>query len=512
MSEESGSARRAPLASRAGPGLAALLAAAAYLPALWPAGDGRDFDALVFRPGALPGLAVVALAVFAASLRLPALRRLGEAGAPRQAAGLAVIGTALYVWALLTGADWLLLAALALHGLALARASRRGACALLAGPALILLLGTPLPRPLEDELVWQLQRASAVGAEALLEAAGHDFLRIAVTLHGPDHSFHVIDGCSGLSGILILGLVALVIRELFPEAGRRGWALLALAPPLGFALNAVRVAYIASSPGAAPDVTNSSDHTAQGMAVLMSGSVLLYLAGWGLACLSPRTSATDAAPRPAARAAPWGAAAVGFAGLFGLWLVVPRFAEAEPRPAPPSTLPFPAERAAWQPGELKPDLAFTGLAQPGLQRRYHLPAGGGQLDIVDLMVGYERPGPVDGFQLLSSKLVYPGPNWARQTLTDAPLPTFGREVTRGTFARGRRGAVSISWRLRDCGLACETLRAWLALDASPLRRARPRAAVRVVAYAQDTSPYALTRAREVAERFLREFRPELQEL
>ena len=57
----------------------------------------------------------------------------------------------------------------------------------------------------------------------------------------------MIDGCSGLRGILILSLVALIVRELFAHAGAREWLVVLVAPLLGHALNVVRIAWVATS-------------------------------------------------------------------------------------------------------------------------------------------------------------------------------------------------------------------------------------------------------------------------
>src|SRR5262249_45728096 len=141
----------------------------------------------------------------------------------------------------------LLLLSLAAVGLALGSATGAGARALRL-PALVLLLGVRIPAPLRNEIVWALQRATAFGASHVLGLLRGDIAREGVILRTAVHSFHVIDGCSGLQGIAILLLMAVIVGELLELAPRRRVALAAIALPLGYALNVVRIAYIAGSP------------------------------------------------------------------------------------------------------------------------------------------------------------------------------------------------------------------------------------------------------------------------
>ena len=198
--------RRAPVAAA----LIVILGVVAYSRLLWPGPGATDLADLLFRPGTVPPPLAVAVAAFVLWRRRARLRSLPGPGAPLPAVGLAVVGTGLFVWAGLTGDTRHLLPSLAANGLAVATAARgwAGWRAVLV-PACILLLGTPLPKPLEDEIVWQLQRGTASAAGWLLNTIGHDVVRDGVILRGAEHTFHVIDGCSGLSGIAILSLIAL---------------------------------------------------------------------------------------------------------------------------------------------------------------------------------------------------------------------------------------------------------------------------------------------------------------
>jgi hypothetical protein len=87
-----------------------------------------------------------------------------------------------------------------------------------------------------------------------------------------------------------------------------------------------------------------------------------------------------------------------------------------------------------------------------------------------------------------------------------------RAADLAVFSRGEEQAVSYAWRPRDRGLWRESWRAWLGLESTPFRRERPRAAVRLVAYAPHDGQLVLDRAKQRLDRFVRDFREELNAL
>ena len=116
----------------------------------------------LFRPAPLPPLLVLGVACWLLWRRRARLL----AAPPRRdwasAALLAAIGAAGFVWACLTQAAGLLFASAAANLLAFGAAARgRAGVRALLFPSLVLLLGLRIPTPLEDELVWQLQRWAA---------------------------------------------------------------------------------------------------------------------------------------------------------------------------------------------------------------------------------------------------------------------------------------------------------------------------------------------------------------
>jgi len=542
--------RRLALTAGLGPIVVGLLVLLAHR-ALLVAPPSVDVDSLVFLPGRLPVGLVIGLALWLLwQRRGPWLPRQDPASRPRTTSGrspiravwrqtpallLALLGTALFIWSMLTGKTDLLLPSLAAHALALAVATR-GLRGLRAGllPALALLLGLQIPKPLEDEIVWQLQVWTAKASGRLLTALGRDFEQSGVILRNDEHVFHVIDSCSGLNGILILVLIALIVRELFrSEAAHRTWLLLAAAPVLGFVLNVFRVAYVAASPEPEKLAGVGGDHTLQGITVLMAGTLLLYGLGWALAATTARSgNAPQQRPEPSAgadlragseesparghRGSPSGtlcrsALIVWLVGLVGASFALPRFPApdlASRRVAPT----IPESKSGWTSERAPQDLLFTGVFSSGLHRRYHFDLGPGRPpEIVDVLIGYEDVTRPQATRLISSKGAVPGPEWELESRQPTRIWLLDRDAELALSSRPADGRSALAYvlRPRDLGLARETIRSLLALDLGPWRRDRPRGLIRLTAYAPHDGRLALDQARQRLDRFIRVFREDL---
>lgn len=488
----------------------------------------RSLEDWVFRPGALPSWMVAVVALGLLWRRRDRLRGLPGEGSLPWALAFVAVGTGLFVWAQLTGAAHLLLPSLSANGLAFAAATRgTAACRIVALPAGILLLGLPIPKPLADELLWQLQLATAEGAGALLAATGQAMFQNGVILRDSVHSFHVIDGCSGLNGIVILTLIALIVRDLLDGSGWKSWVGVLAAVPLGFALNVVRVAYVAASPDPEALAGATGDHTPQGIAVLMTGTAVLYGLGWALSGRPARP------PSPTPTAAPAGDAGWRFAfavlvALVALSFSLPRFDVASfdaasfdaARPEAPRVVGgLPTEKGAWTSEPAPGDRLFDGQLSGGVHRRYQRAIGPGRPpDVVDLLVGYEHESTRDTFRLLSSKLAYPGPGWSVEERRSERIWVLGEDVELAIAAAGAGSvsgevhAVVYAWTKRDHGLWRESWRALLALEASPWRRARPRVAIRLSSRAAHDGQLELDWAKQRLDLFVKEFREELDAL
>ncbi len=556
-----------------------LMAAIAYRP-LWEDPGTVDMDHVVFLPGRLPVALVVGVAVWLLWLRRERMITVPPRTPSVLALSLALaaIGLALFVWSSLTGKTDLLLPSLGFHGLALATALA-GHSGVRAGllPGFVLLLGVQIPKPLEDEIVWKLQTWTALGAGLILETAGQNFVQSGVILSNEEHIFHVIDSCSGLNGILVLLVVAVIVQELFcgtPFRKTPAWRrllIVAFAVPLAFVLNLMRVAYIAASPEPEKLAGVEGDHTLQGLAILMTGTLILYLLGWGLAdWRNPATGhaekrrseckqcdhdggmervRTDGEeerpPEPGSsiqaddgssraivsfkgitfpsRVRLWPPASCGtvrrwsvvallwLAGLGALSALLPRFEPPE-LVARHVVFDFPEEKAGWTSRSAPHDMMFTGVFSRAVHRRYERQRAPGRApDIVDLLIGFEDVTRPSATRLLSSKASLPGPEWEIERRRAVRIWLLNRPAELALSSRrpGGEAALSYTWRVRDRGLGRESLRALLALDLSPWRRSRPRAVVRLVAYAPHGGQRALDLTRQRLDRFIQTFREAL---
>jgi exosortase len=496
--------------------LALALAAFAYRPLALSAlqiPTAYQFESWLFRPSQLPLPLVLGLAGWLLWRRREHLGTAPHGWRYAAAAALAFAAAVSYGWALLTRTPDLLLVSLALGLLAFGSAAGGGARALRL-PALALLLGVRIPAPLREEIVWWLQRATANATGALLAPIRADFLQEGVILRSGEHSFHVIDGCSGLQGIAILLLVALIVGELLALSSRWRALLCAIAPVLGYALNTARIAYIAASPHPEAYAGLQGDHTPQGLALLGAGTAALYGLGRVLHELTPRIGAARGAP-VAGRDTAWWQATVAFAALSALSVALSPFA---PRAGPfaPPDLVFPEARARWTSEPIAGDPFFIG-PQAGarlLYRRYAR-AGDPQLtNVIDVFIGMDQEDSIDPSVLFSSKMRWPGPDWDLENQRRAQLWILGREADFAIAARKSRPerALIYTWKIRDDGLWGESGRSLLGLEASPFRRARKRAVVRLVAFAPFEEPLAIDRAKQRLDQFVTVFRGDLSDL
>jgi len=502
-------------------GLALVLLAFAYrallVAALRPASS--EFEQWFFTPEQQSPLLPIAIAIWLLARRTPRLLALPDRIAPALVGALLAAGVGLFTWACLAGERSLLLPSLAANLLAFAAAIRgRAGCRAVLLPALVLLLGVPIPAPLRGEIVWRLQVWSAQGATWLLRAAGAEVVQGGVQIHHGDYAFTVIETCSGLRGIEILTLIALAIRELFAASGSRSWIVVGIAPWLGFALNVLRIVAVvafAERAGADGNALESWDHTPQGIALLLAGTASLYALGRRLAGSAERSGAgprADAdtksprAPRRSVQAAALGA----LAGLALLSLSVSPL----PRVALPPPIELPLEHAGWRGEDLMLDRLVVGQFQPGqvLHRRYQRRGRGpASPQIVDLLVGYEDAENPSS-RLFSPKLLVPDHDWSLVEARPARLWLLGLDARAAVASRDSELVLAYLWRLRDDGLWRETWRAAWALDVGPWRRERRRAVVRLTTPLAHAGPAARDRAKQVLDRFVGDFRSELARL
>jgi len=204
-------------------------------------------------------------------------------------------------------------------------------------------------------------------AARLLAPIRADFLQEGVILRSGEHSFHVIDGCSGLQGIAILVLAAVIVGELLALAPRRRGAPARDRARARLCAQRRSIAAIAASRNPEAYAGAQGDHTPQGLALLAAGAAALY--GIGRALHGPVAHAGAARAAGDAADPVWGQAAIALAALSALSLALSR---SRARPAlAPRELAFPEARAGWtRRGDLGRPLLPRPAPRNALPRRY----------------------------------------------------------------------------------------------------------------------------------------------
>ncbi len=502
-----------------------MLLGLAYAP-LWGAAASESavfgLEGWFFIPGQFLPAPALGLAAWFSWRRLDRMRLLEVASSAGPAVLFASVGTGVFIWAYLNQTTHLLLVSLSFHLLAYG-ATIRGSAGLraLLLPSAVLLLGLPIPAPLENEIVWQLQLSTARDVAWILNTLGREMSLAGVLLWNESATFQVIEGCSGLRGMRILVLIALVVRELFPGAGARQLALVALAPLLAYLLNLLRVAVIVAGDHSAATSPDGDDHTMQGIAVLLAGSGILYAVGWVLASRGPTRTKRERG-RETATAAPGrrrtdlriAIAAAGFLCLLSVGIRYLRPVLATPR----YSVAFSEARAGWQSENLYPsgpDRLFFGPVawERIISRRYERSQR--RPEIVDVLIVPDIASDPTTGKLFTSKISLPGADWEIRRAETGRIWSLGVDGEQLLATHGRSNgsaALVYSWRIRDRGTGRETLRALLGAEFGPFRRERPRVAIRLSTPLQHAGPLARSRAKKILDHFVISFRDDLEAL
>jgi exosortase len=435
---------------------------------------------------------------------------------------LVATGVGLFVWAHLTRAAELLLPSLAANLLGFAAATRGHAgCRAVLLPAFVLLLGFRIPAPFGDELVWRLQLWTASGAAWVMNSLGQEVFQGGVHLESGERTFLVIESCSGLRGIQVLTLAALIVRELFADSGPRQWLLILVALWLGHALNVIRVVVVILL-STNPQLV--AEHTPQGLGVIAVGSAILYVLGWAMARNGPhREPEPSPTPHSGAPLPGWVPAAACLAVIGVVSVAVRPFAQAQTDMTIASRLEFPMERSGWHGERVVPDLLFNGSLPPGqaLYRRYQRktpirerPDPYRPMQVVELFVGLEVPRNRNASRLFSSRLLIPGRDWTLEQRRRVREWTLRLDAELAVVSRdsGSERALVYTWRVRHESLWREAWRSLLALESSPFQREPRRAVVRLLTPLYYDGPVARDRAQNVLERFVNGFRVDLANL
>jgi exosortase len=402
-----------------------------------------------------------------------------------------------HVWALLTGAAFLLApsGSLAILGAAFLLAGAPGARVMLL-PAAFLLFAVPIPSPLLNEIVWAFQVGTGGVSADILDLFGFPSMARGMVFERPDTVFIVIETCSGLRFCLVFAALGAWLRGGLAPNALHTLAMTFTGVAVGMLLNELRVLAIVLLK------LDGSAHAGQGVAVLAGGVALLVgLHRWISRDDASRLPKRTRAPSPEACRA----VALLIVVLACMTALVPR---ARPQRAESYALgSIPESLEGWSAIGLPTEFRlYDRIAFDEVLRRVYTRVDG--LPVELFVAGIVRS---DSVASPFSKSTYiPGLAWS----------VVEREVAHGldrdaewVLLRDMQNwAYGLSWRLGDLGLVRETLRASLALDASPYRAPRRRAVVRLITPLAGEGPEARAAARSRILAFMGSFAEHLEAL
>lgn len=158
-------------------------------------------------------------------------------------------------------------------------------------PLAYLLFAIPLPGGLIDIVGLPLQLYASAGTTALLKLLGIEVARSGVNLWVPGFEFKVAIECSGMSSLVALIGVIAVLAYISRIPNLYKWILFALALPVAFAANVVRITTIALvgyyfSADAATDIY----HDWSSPILFMSAIAMMLTLSWFFEKISMRSS------------------------------------------------------------------------------------------------------------------------------------------------------------------------------------------------------------------------------
>lgn len=378
-----------------------------------------------------------------------------------------------FFWSLWSGTPSLLIPILAAHLLLLAFAwGGRAGLHAVAMPCIALVLAFSPPSPLEAEIIWRLQHLSASGAHMVLSVFGLPIRLEGTELLLHDNAFAIIEACSGWRGIQVLTVVALVASELRGLSVSRALGVVASAVPLGIALNVARVCLVVLTQQDL-DAKFFENHTPQGIAVLLVGTVVLYAIA---VRLQPRDREEPIQPAEQPRRsralgprdfASWTVFSLSLAlALCAISLVLPMLREARERPRP-GKIEFPTELPPWTGTELPPNYFFpySTVAPAEFHVEYRNPDAPGGLEVVDLFIAREYPNPAGLDRIPDAKLLVPAQDWNIDSRESKRIWLLGVDGERAILSRedGSKFSYVVAWRIGDDGLLRESFETMLGL-------------------------------------------------
>jgi exosortase len=158
-------------------------------------------------------------------------------------------------------------------------------------PLAYLLFAIPLPGGLIDTVGLPLQLKASAGTEFLLKTLGIDVVRSGVNFEVPGFVFKVAIECSGMSSLVALIGVIAVLAYLSRASNLFKWILFALAIPVAFVANVIRITTIALvGYYFGSDAATNIYHDWSSPILFMSAIVIMLFMSWIFEKISLRLS------------------------------------------------------------------------------------------------------------------------------------------------------------------------------------------------------------------------------
>jgi exosortase len=446
-----------------------------YAPAFFPESTRSlttESEEFFFQPSGAASAPVLVLSLWLFYRRIHLRDVLCGVGAPIAAAAALATALLLYGWGTYTSApDLQLLSLIFVLG---------GAVLLLGGwaglraywlPILFLGFALPISSVLIAATIFPIQLVTADLAGAMLHAMGLEVVVSGDQILRPDASFVVVESCSGVRTMLTLGMLCVLLIDLFERRGWHAAILFALAPIVAFLTNGVRVVTLVLNPHS----SLHSVHNLQGIVMLLIGLVVLYLIDGRLERWLASGEPTDApadygtqraeVSSAAGRALRLGAVVLVLVAMLALDDALPRWSLAshlEERPEALLTRVFGEETLP----PLPLDYRFRGSVGYLAEARHRIAVDGTVVEVF-LGVGHEQRRELS---ILSKRLAWPASGYEPVEETWIELPGTSARVRRMILRRGGQALLSYSWIERRHGLAVEWFRQAAALDHSPFVR------------------------------------------
>jgi exosortase len=470
----------------------------------------QEFEGVFFTPSDTSPAVVLLLVSWLVYRRWNRLRKLPLVAGPGWLwGGMFGLSGALLAWSIFVAASDLRVLSLmaAIQGLA-ALFGGRNAMRVLALPTLFLVFAIPMPAPMLNAMLVRAQFWTAEFTGLMLHLGGQTAFVAGDQILREGNTFAIIETCSGIRIIETLTMLTILMLDLFRRRALHWVLLLAFTPPVAFLFNGLRALTLILNPHS--DIAEV--HTAQGIAMLLGGLIMLYLIDGLLARLLPLSLPSQPAAPASAAAAKLDAwrprvAAAGLAGLaaIAIWGPVWRAPEKVPDLNMLANFDTVGERRF---RDREVDRRFLGRIgiKAELYRRYR---DGGEWVDVYIGVGNRSYRPTSA---LFTKAEFPGSGWNTQSSGSLRLEPGGHSAVWRLVVTGARRDLVISWHEAAGGLMAESLRSFLGLDQSPFRAAGDEIMLRMSAPVLGAAPEdrAHTQARLL--QFYAESRPLLDGL